>query len=59
MTATSFEHCCGVRFRAPMSLVGEASTVCAASQNAAAMERQVRMTRRRVKTEDVTALLYK
>lgn len=44
MTSTSFEHRCGVRFRALMSSLGEADTICAASQKAEAMGKRVRMT---------------
>ena len=43
MTLTSFEHCCGVRFRASKALLGEANMAWVLSQSAAAMERVVRM----------------
>ena len=43
MTVTSVEHCCGVRFRVPMLLSGEANTAWAPSQSAAAIGRVVCM----------------
>ena len=44
MTATTFAHCFGVRFRAAMPPLGEANTAWPASQSAAAMEEMGRMT---------------
>lgn len=39
MTAMIFEHCCGVRFRASMSLSSEPSTFWAPTERAVAMKR--------------------
>ena len=44
MTTTTSEHCCGVRFRAFMPLLGEERTERAARQSAVAITRVVRMT---------------
>ena len=44
MTWTTFEHCCGARFRAAKPLLGETNTAWVLSQSIAAIERTVRMT---------------
>lgn len=46
MTTTTLAHCCGVRFRASMPLLGAASTDWTARQSAATAERKLRMTAR-------------
>ena len=53
MTLTTFEHCCGARFRASKPLLGEANMVWVLSQSAAAMERVVRMSIGRFSNQDV------
>ena len=45
MTKTTSEHCCGVRFRASIPLLGEARTALAANPSAPTIEREARMTK--------------
>ena len=59
MTLTTFEHCCGVRFRASKPLLGEANVAWVLSQSTAAMETMVYMTMGGFSIQDAITVLYR